>query len=264
MRYFANQIIDTFRGGLTVIQIKFLKRSCRSHRTKKHLLFWHMTTSKPRAMETHQSGWVCFAAWQLIVPRAGWWIAVPLVLPAYVVTDKYNVTMAMFQGTVSEYGLCAFSHISNAPKPAKDTCKSNFKFSCDLLPCFCFGLFLLIRQITSNKLVPSCTFLGLRAAAVARGGWPDVRLGGGICLGGGLRLGAGVCFRREVCEGWVVWSQWVLPRTLVPILDGLRRRLQGQSWKTESKIKLITDETEFTPDRSRASSTSRCHWCFES
>lgn len=48
------------------------------------------------------------------------------------------------------------------------------------------------------------TFLGLRAAAVARGGWSDIRLGGGICLGGGLRSGAGVCFRGEVFDGRVV------------------------------------------------------------
>ena len=102
MRCFANQIIDTFRGGLTAIQIKFLKRSGRSHRTDKRLLFRHTTTCEPMESRRRQSGWVCFLIWQLIVRRAGRWLADLLFLrwtatsPACVMTDMCSVTMATF------------------------------------------------------------------------------------------------------------------------------------------------------------------------
>lgn len=79
-----------------------------------------------------------------------------------------------------------------------------------------------------------CTFLGLGAAAVARGGGPHVGLGGVICLGGRLCLGAGEGFGREVGEGRVVGRQRVFALRLVPIL---RHGLQGQSCETERKKK---------------------------
>lgn len=102
------------------------------------------------------------------------------------------------------------------------------------------------------------TFLGLRAAAAARGGRPDIRLGGVIRLAGRLGLGAGVCFSREVCDGRVVWGEQVFHRTLVPTLDGLRVCLQGQSCRTDKgkkKARLFFDNLLYV-------SFLSCQFCF--
>lgn len=98
-------------------------------------------------------------------------------------------------------------------------------------------------QANTKLQAAQSTFLGLGAAARAGRGWPSFCLGGGVCPD--LGLGAGVSFRRKVWDGRVVWSQEVFPQRFVPILDGLRVCLQGQSCNVKERGERKFDKCTF-------------------